>query len=159
MHMNVVPILRSGVRNAMPSLHTAWVLLVWWNSKGLARWIRAIAMVFVVLTIMATLGTGEHYFVDLVVAFPFALMVQALCTYSLPFSSGPRRAAFLFGTFVTLIWMAVLSFTVSIFWISPILPWTAIVATVAPSILLWNRLMAAEIQPEPVKARAVAATA
>lgn len=159
MHMTVVPILRSGVRNAMPSLHTAWVLLVWWNSKGLARWIRAIAMVFVVLTIMATLGTGEHYFVDLVVAFPFALMVQALCTYSLPFSSGPRRAAFLFGTFVTLIWMAVLSFTVSIFWISPILPWTAIVATVAPSILLWNRLMAAEIQPEPVKARAVAATA
>ena len=159
MHMTVVPILRSGVRNAMPSLHTAWVLLVWWNSKGLARWIRAIAMVFVVLTIMATLGTGEHYFVDLVVAFPFALMVQALCTYSLPFSSGPRRTAFLFGTFVTLIWMAVLSFTVSIFWISPILPWTAIVATVAPSILLWNRLMAAEIQPEPVKARAVAATA
>jgi hypothetical protein len=159
MHLNVVPILRSGVRNAMPSLHTAWVLLVWWNSKGLARWIRAIAMVFVVLTIMATLGTGEHYFVDLVVAFPFALMVQALCTYSLPFSSGARRMAFLFGTFVTLIWMAVLSFTVSIFWISPILPWTAIVATVAPSILFWNRLMAAEIQPEPVKARAVAATA
>ena len=34
MHLNVVPILRSGVRNAMPSLHTAWVLLVWWNSQG-----------------------------------------------------------------------------------------------------------------------------
>ena len=159
MHITVEPILRSGVRNAMPSLHTAWVLLVWWNSKGLARWIRAIAMLFVILTIMATLGTGEHYFVDLVVAFPFALMVQALCTYSLPFGSGPRRIAFLFGTFVTLIWMAVLSFTVSIFWISPILPWAAIVATVVPSILFWNRLMAAETQPEPVQARAVAASA
>lgn len=159
MHLNVVPILRSGVRNAMPSLHTAWVLLVWWNSKGLARWIRAIAMVFVILTIMATLGTGEHYFVDLVVAFPFALMVQALCTYSLPFGSGPRRVAFLFGTFVTLIWMAVLSFTVGIFWVSPILPWASIVATVAPTISLWNRLVAAETQPEPVKARAAAATA
>jgi hypothetical protein len=159
MHLNVVPILRSGVRNAMPSLHTAWVLLVWWNSKGLARWIRVIAMVFVILTIMATLGTGEHYFVDLVVAFPFALMVQALCTYSLPFREGARRTAFLFGTFVTLIWMAVLSFTVSIFWISPILPWAAIAATVAPSILFWNRLMSAEMQPEPVKARAVAASA
>ena len=159
MHITVEPILRSGVRNAMPSLHTAWVLLVWWNSKGLARWIRAIAMLFVILTIMATLGTGEHYFVDLVVAFPFALMVQALCTYSLPFGSGPRRIAFLFGTFVTLIWMAVLSFTVSIFWISPILPWAAIVATVVPSILFWNRLMAAETQPAPLKARAVAASA
>jgi hypothetical protein len=159
MHITVEPILRSGVRNAMPSLHTAWVLLVWWNSKGLARWIRAIAMLFVILTIMATLGTGEHYFVDLVVAFPFALMVQALCTYSLPFGSGPRRIAFLFGTFVTLTWMAVLSFTVSIFWISPILPWAAIVATVVPSILFWNRLMAAETHPEPVQARAVAASA
>jgi hypothetical protein len=159
MHMTVVPILRTGVRNAMPSLHTAWVLLVWWNSKGLARWIRAIAMLFVILTVMATLGTGEHYFVDLVVAFPFALMVQAACMYSLPFRSGARRNAFLFGTFVTLIWMALLSFTTSIFWISPVLPWAMIVATVAPTILLWNRLMSVEPQQEPVKARAASATA
>ena len=159
MHMNVVPILRTGVRNAMPSLHTAWVLLVWWNSKGLARWIRAIALLFVTLTVMATLGTGEHYFVDLVVAFPFALMVQAACTYSLPFSKGARRNAFLFGTFVTLIWMALLSFTTSIFWITPVLPWAMIVATIAPSIVLWNRLMSAEPQEEPAKARAASATA
>jgi hypothetical protein len=159
MHMTVVPILRTGVRNAMPSLHTAWVLLVWWNSKGLARWIRTIAMLFVILTVMATLGTGEHYFVDLVVAFPFALMVQAACTYSLPFSSGARRNAFLFGTFVTLLWMALLSFSVGIFWISPVLPWVMIVATVAPSILLWNRLMSTEPQEEPVRARAASATA
>src|SRR5580698_4350108 len=159
MHMTVVPILRSGVRNAMPSLHTAWVLLVWWNSKGLARWIRAIAMLFVILTIMATLGTGEHYFIDLVVAFPFALMVQAACTYSQPFRSGARRNAFLFGTFVTLLWMALLSFSVSIFWITPILPWAMIVATVAPTILLWNRLMSAGTQEEPIRVRAASATA
>ena len=159
MHMTVVPILRSGVRNAMPSLHTAWVLLVWWNSKGLARWIRTIAMLFVILTVMATLGTGEHYFVDLVVAFPFALMVQSACTYSLPFRSGARRNAFLFGTFVTLLWMALLSFTTSIFWISPVLPWAMIVATVVPTILLWNRLTSAEPLEEPVKVRAASATA
>lgn len=159
LHTTVVPILRTGVRNAMPSLHTAWVLLVWWNSKGLARWIRAIAMLFVILTVMATLGTGEHYFVDLVVAFPFALMVQAACTYSLPFRSGARHNAFLFGTFVTLIWMALLSFATSIFWITPVLPWAMIVATIAPTILLWNRLMSDEPQEAPVKARAAAATA
>ncbi len=158
MRMNVVPILRSGVRNAMPSLHTAWVLLVWWNSKGLARWIRAIAMLFVILTVMATLGTGEHYFVDLVVAFPFALMVQAACSYSLPFRSGARRTSFLFGTFVTLLWMAVLSFSVGIFWVSPVLPWAMIVATVAPTIWFWNRLMRAGTQEQPVKARAASAT-
>src|SRR5208337_5691574 len=82
MRMAVVPIVLKGARNAIPSLHMTWVLLVWWNSRGLARWVRAIALVFVVLTAMATLGTGEHYFIDLVVAFPFSLMVQALCSYS-----------------------------------------------------------------------------
>lgn len=158
-HMNVVPVLLKGARNAIPSLHMTWVLLVWWNSKGLARWVRAIALLFVVLTTMATLGTGEHYFIDLVVAFPFSLMVQALCQYSLPFRSGARRTAFLFGTFVTLIWLALLSFSVSIFWASPVLPWAMIVATVAPSIVFWDRLMAAGEQEEPVRTRAASATA
>jgi hypothetical protein len=108
---------------------------------------------------MATLGTGEHYFVDLVVAFPFALMVQAMCSYALPFSGGARRNAFLFGTFVTLLWMALLSFTTSIFWISPVLTWAMIVATVSPTIVLWNRLMRDEPQELPVMARAASATA
>lgn len=158
MHMNVVPVLLKGARNAIPSLHMAWVLLVWWNSRGLACWIRAIALLFVVLTVMATLGTGEHYFIDLVVAFPFSLMVQALCSYSQPFRSGARRNAFLFGTFVTLIWLALLSFTTTIFWSSPVLPWAMIVATVAPSILLWNRLVPSGIQEEAVRARAASAS-
>jgi hypothetical protein len=158
MHMNVVPVVVKGARNAIPSLHMAWVLLVWWNSRGLARWIRAIALVFVVLTVMATLGTGEHYFIDLVVAFPFSLMVQALCSYSQPFRSGPRRNAMLFGTFVTLIWLALLSFSTTLFWSSPVVPWTMVVATVAPSILFWNRLVAGDAQSEPVRARAASAS-
>jgi len=157
MGMNVVPVLLKGARNAIPSLHMAWVLLVWWNSKGLARWVRAIAMVFVVLTVMATLGTGEHYFIDLVVAFPFSLMVQALCSYSLPIRGAARRNAFLFGTFVTLIWLALLSFSTRIFWITPILPWAMVVATVWPSIMLWNHLMRAGIQEQPARALSAAA--
>jgi hypothetical protein len=159
MEMNVVPILLKGARNAMPSLHMAWVLLVWWNSKGLARWVRAIALLFVVLTAMATLGSGEHYFIDLVVAFPFSLMVQALCSYSLPFRGGARRTAFLFGTFVTLTWLALLSFTTRFFWSSPVVPWAMVVATVAPSILLWNRLVSAGTQDEPMCSRAASASA
>jgi len=159
MHMNVAPVVLKGARNAIPSLHMAWVLLVWWSSKGLARWVRAIALLFVVLTAMATLGTGEHYFIDLVVAFPFSLMVQALCSYALPFRSGARRTAFLFGTFVTLIWLALLSFSTRIFWISPVVPWAMVVATIAPSILLWNRLVSCGTQDEPVPTRAASASA
>ena len=160
MRMNVAPVLIKGARNAIPSLHMAWVLLVWWNSRGLAGWIRAIALIFVVLTILATLGTGEHYFIDLVVAFPFSLMVQALCSYSLPLASGERRAGFLFGIFATLIWLALLSFTTKFFWSSPVVPWAMIVATIAPSVFLWHRLLAVQEQEQqPFRARAAAATA
>jgi PAP2 superfamily len=159
MRINVVPILLKGARNAIPSLHMTWVLLVWWNSKGLPRWVRSIAFVFLALTTLATLGTGEHYFIDLVVAFPFSLMVQALCSYTLPFRGGERRAAFLFGTFVTLIWLALLSFSTGFFWISPVIPWAMIVATVAGSIFFWHRLLNAGSPQRVERPLAVAASA
>ena len=161
MHLNVVPVVMKGARNAIPSLHMTWVLLVWWNSRGLARWIRAIALLFVALTVLATLGTGEHYFIDLVVAFPFSLMVQALSSYAIPTSNADRRASFVFGTFATLVWLALLSFSVKMFWISAAVPWLMIVATIAPSVVLWNRLLRASSEKEqlPTKAAAVMAGA
>jgi hypothetical protein len=155
--LRIVPVLLKGARNAIPSLHMTWVLLVWWNSKGLPRWVRGIALAFVWFTVLATLGTGEHYFVDLVVAFPFSLMVQALCSYSLPFRSGERRTAFLFGTFVTLVWLALLSYATPLFWISPVIPWAMIVATVSSSVFFWHRLLRA--RPEELLARPLAAAA
>jgi hypothetical protein len=158
MRLKVAPVVIKGARNAIPSLHMAWVLLVWWNSRGLPRWIRGIALVFVALTVLATLGTGEHYFIDLAAAFPFSLMVQALCSYFLPLRSGERRTAFLFGTFATLTWLVLLSFTTRLFWISPLVPWAMIVATIAPSVFFWRRLAAALEQAQPVRSRAAAAS-
>jgi hypothetical protein len=159
MRLRVVPVLMKGARNAIPSLHMTWVLLIWWNSRGLPRWVRAIALAFVWLTVLATLGTGEHYFVDLVVAFPFSLMVQALCSYSLPFRGGERRTAFLFGTFVTLIWLALLSYATRLFWISPLIPWAMVVATVSSSVFFWHRLLQAQSPELPARSVATAAGA
>lgn len=159
MRLNLAPVLMKGARNAIPSLHMTWVLLVWWNSRGLARWVRTIAAVFVALTVLATLGSGEHYFIDLVVALPFSLMVQALCSYTLPFREGERRNAFLVGIFSTLIWLALLSFSVQIFWSSPLVPWTMIVATAASSIHFWQRLMRAVAQQDSVPRKVVVAVA
>lgn len=150
MVLETVPL--KGARNAIPSLHMAWALLVWWNSKGLSRWIRVIALAFVIFTVLATLGTGEHYFVDLVVAFPFALLVQALCLYPLPFKYGARRVAFLFGTFASLAWMALISFATPFFWISPVIPWAMVIATISVSSLLVHRLQNAEFTNERVQA-------
>ena len=159
MSLNIVPVLITGARNAIPSLHMTWVLLVWWNSKGLARWVRTIAAVFVGFTVLATLGTGEHYFIDLVVAFPFSLMVQALCSYSMPFREGERRTAFLLGTLMTLVWLALLSFAIKMFWISPLVPWVMVVTTVASSVYFWHRLLNAGTHEKPVLVHAVAVSA
>ncbi|HEY2844037.1 MAG TPA: phosphatase PAP2 family protein, partial [Bryobacteraceae bacterium] len=54
--------------NAIPSLHTAWGLLIFWRTRGSALWIRAAAGMFLFLTLLATLGLGEHYLIDLIVA-------------------------------------------------------------------------------------------
>ena len=129
-----------GARNCMPSLHMAWVLLAWWNSKGLSWIARSIALAFVIFTILATLGTGEHYFIDLVVAFPFALMIQALCVSTLPWQTGLRRRSFLLGAATTLGWLALLRYGKAIFWSSPVVPWTLIVLTVGVMVWLRRRL-------------------
>lgn len=147
-HLLLETVAVKGARNAIPSLHMAWVLLIWWNSKRLSRWIRGIALAFVIFTVLATLGTGEHYFVDLVVAFPFAVMVQAVCLYPLPFKYGARCEAFLFGTFASLSWMALVSFATLFFWISPVIPWAMVIATISISSVLIHRLQNAEFANE-----------
>lgn len=63
-------------RNAFPSMHLTWVLLIALNAKKL-EW-RIATSLFVVLTTMATVCSGEHYYIDLIAAIPFALGVQYL---------------------------------------------------------------------------------
>ena len=134
------PIALSGAPNAIPSLHMAWVLLVWWYSRGLAWWERAVAFAFLFFTALATLGTGEHYFVDLVVAFPFALGMEALCAFPLASWERRRLAALGFGFLGTLAWLFALRYAVHVFWISTLLPWTICGATVAATLVLERQL-------------------
>jgi hypothetical protein len=125
------PIAMPGARNAIPSLHAAWIFLVYWYSRRLSLVERIGAAVFVFFTLCATLGTGEHYMVDLVVAVPFTLMIvvltQAICIKYLPVP----WAAFLYGLMATLLWFALLRYGNHFFWASPMVPWMACVFTVA----------------------------
>jgi PAP2 superfamily len=128
------PIYGAGLRNAMPSLHMTWVLLAYWFSRGLSRWERAVAFFFATFTVVATMGTGEHYLIDLIVAFPFALMIQYLCVFSLPWRNEQRLRPFLFGLFATLTWLFLLRYETRVFWLSPAIPWVACILTVAFSV-------------------------
>ena len=129
-HLFLQPIPVLGYRNGIPSLHMAWVLLAWWNARELSWVTKTIVFLFVVFTFLSTLGTGEHYFVDLVVALPFALMVQASAT--VPYRNGilVKVLPILAGGAGTLLWLGVLRYTPQFALISPVIPWSLTVLTV-----------------------------
>ncbi len=134
------PVKIAAPRNAIPSLHMAWTLLAWWYSRGLGWWERSIAFLFLALTVVATMGTGEHYFIDLVVAFPFALMIQAICAYELPWTDSRRLQAAGIGFGATLLWFVLLRFANRLFWTSPVVPWAFIAGTIALVCVRHNEL-------------------
>ncbi len=70
----------SSPRNAIPSLHLSWALLIFWNTAGMRKTIRIAAGLFLGGTVFATLSLGEHYLIDLIVAVPFSLIFQAAFT-------------------------------------------------------------------------------
>jgi hypothetical protein len=126
-------------RNAMPSLHLGWVVLLFWNSRGLPRALRAALLLYVFLTVVATLGGGQHYLVDLVVSLPFVLAVQAAASYNLPARSR-RMTALLAGLAGTLAWLVIVRFGLSWVLKSPFIPWTLILATTLITLWLESRM-------------------
>jgi len=124
-----------GYRNAMPSLHAAWVYLAFWYSRRLSIAERALAGFFLIFTLIATLGIGEHYLIDLIVAVPFTVFLLSV-TNALAYRD---YKTFLLpgviGLLLTLAWLLALRFFVPTFWISPVIPWTACVATIVAA--LW----------------------
>jgi hypothetical protein len=58
--------------NGVPSVHMSTALLVWWYSR---RWRvgSVAALIHLALVVMSTLGSGQHYVFDLVVAIPYAM--------------------------------------------------------------------------------------
>ena len=68
------PVAIAAPPNGVPSLHMTTALLILWFAR---HWIagRLLAVVFLVLTVLATLGAGEHYLFDLIVAIPYSVAV------------------------------------------------------------------------------------
>ncbi len=126
-------------RNGMPSLHMGWVVLLWWNSRGLPRALRAFLMLYLLLTVIATLGSGQHYLVDLVVSLPFALAVQAIASPGLP-NRSRRIAGMVAGLALTTGWLVLVRFGVSWALQSPLIPWSLILATAFTSFWLESRM-------------------
>jgi hypothetical protein len=134
------PLLEGGARNAFPSLHLGWALLTLWYSERLSLGARLAIATFFVGTVFATLGLGEHYFVDLVAAFPFALMIQAACALNVSISNSSRLAAFLTGFGLMLGWVILLRWGLAVAWMNPAVPWLFVVGTIFSTLVFQARL-------------------
>ena len=60
--------------------------------------------------------------IDLVVAFPFVLFLQAMCATALKWNDLRRLAPFAFGLATVLVWLWALRFWPHLFWYSPAIP-------------------------------------
>jgi len=146
--LRTVPINWMIPRNAMPSMHMTWAFLIWFNCKPLPRLARALAFTLVLTIVFDTLGTGEHYFIDLVVAFPFAVATQALCTRSLPLRSPLRFTPLIGGATLNLLWLMLLRYGTSIFLLTPLVPWACVISSTALAVLWMKRILSVE-ESEP----------
>lgn len=129
-----------GPRNAFPSLHLGWALLACWYAEGLSRWTRLAFFFFFIATVISTLGLGEHFFIDLIAAFPFALIVHAACLPNVPFSDPRRVIPLVSGLGMMVGWMALLRWGLSLVWINPAVPWLLAAMTVAVTVFLQQRM-------------------
>jgi predicted membrane-bound spermidine synthase len=128
-------------RNAMPSMHFGWAFALWLNSLFLGnKWLRAGMALLLGLNILATLGLGEHYLIDLVVAVPCVMAIQALCTQNVAWADPVRRRMIVWGAGMTLAWLFLLRFGLDLFLKLPGLSWLAIIGTVAASIAIYRPL-------------------
>lgn len=134
------PIALGGPRNAMPSLHSAWIFLVLWYARGLSRTERAVAAAGVLLTLLAAIGTGEHYFVDIVVAVPFTVFILAVTNLLVGNQRSAQWPSLCVGLGGTAAWLLALRYSTHFFWRSPLLPWLAFAITLAVCFLAFKRL-------------------
>jgi hypothetical protein len=109
-------------------MHIACALLICWCCEALPRWVRTAAAVYLALTMLATLGFGEHYVVDLVAALPYAMALAAICSR--------RAVAAAVGVVLTLAWMAALRFGTPLFQ-SGAFTWAATVGTIG-TVVAWR---------------------
>jgi len=99
----------ADARNCMPSLHVAWALLIYWHARALGGPARAAGAFWLVSTIFATLAMGQHYCVDLVVAVPFAALIDALAGGGAPARKISARGRLIATAGVLLaVWYAIL---------------------------------------------------
>ncbi|HEX7150770.1 MAG TPA: phosphatase PAP2 family protein [Thermoanaerobaculia bacterium] len=124
---SLIPV-ATAPRNGVPSLHMASALIAFIHARRHGRIAGGVAMVFVIGTLLATMGTGEHYFVDLAVAVPF--------TFALEFLLQRRVGAAVPSVALFFVWLYALRFHAHV----SAAMWTLVLATAVLAALDFRRV-------------------
>lgn len=131
-------------RNAMPSMHTSWAFLILLATRNMPLIARIGALTFMIATLISTLGLGEHYLIDLVVAIPFTVAVDGLVSLISSTATNRRQVvATVGGAAITGAWLLILRYGVESL---RGMPWAAswlVLGTLAASgwLLFWPAML------------------
>jgi predicted membrane-bound spermidine synthase len=123
-------------RNCMPSLHTAWALAFFFQTRGLSRWARSVGVLWATMTPLAALGFELHYLIDLVVAVPFAVVIDAFSHRLSSARAEPRKRLVGVGLSLVGLWFVALRYGWRLLESNRILTWGLVLATVAIGVVL-----------------------
>lgn len=126
---NVIP----APRNALPSMHFGWALGMFISALSFSWPVRILFAALLALNALATLGLGEHYLVDLVIAVPYIVAMYALCVRAGAVQPKAIRSAVIFGLGATLAWIVALRTGSRLIAAVPGLAWLAVAATLVAS--------------------------
>ena len=142
--------------NCIPSLHCTWAYFFMWNAKKLDNpAYRAFFYGVGGLVVLGALTTGEHWFLDIVIAVPFAFCLDVA------FNRRTRDslAAILCGA-VALAWFIAIR-SLSFIELSPLAAWTLIALTIVSPVIaraISGRLALARRKPPTDSGLALQAT-
>ena len=138
-------VLLFGRPNAMPSLHFGGSILLFWMARPW-KWMRILAGVICVFMAIATMSSGEHYFIDLVVALPYALVILALAS-----DVKEKATPLVAGGAMVLAWLVALRYAT----FSPAVSWAMVIVTIVVSFELERRFSRTLWKKAPAAVRAV----
>ncbi len=134
----------TGMPNAFPSLHFATAFLFVMFAPG-KIW-KAVALLFLVATGLATLSTGEHYVIDLIPGLAFGMFASLIGMRNY------RRAAWFFA--LSLVWSLLVRFAYTMLLAHPLLLRSfAVLTLVSVAVALirqWTIVPALATTPETV---------
>jgi hypothetical protein len=117
-------------RNCMPSLHVVVAYLIWRHAQVSKPPMRIIFTLWLFILVLSTLMLGQHYLIDVIVAFPFVTFIRGICATSFPPTAAPRLQAILVGAGLCCAWFLLISFGLPLLRLSPIIPWILYTGTI-----------------------------